>query len=195
MTRAARRAPGFQDLSRLAAKSDLDFGKLFPKTVGRLLPSGIRKIRYSNVLYRGWFQRRFRQRTLRWVAYARRAKPWPLNYATLLGAKVNDNGIIFATTMLLSATQQLELITALLEASGRVSELPDPGRARRWIGKYLPRATAALLAALIALSFTSDPWMRALVTFAAGLVALVFFDFFQKLWRKAYLAARTLRGY
>lgn len=199
MTRAALRAPGFDITEPLKANRELDFDTLFPGTAGRLLPSEFQKIRYPMMLYRGWFQHRLRQRTLRWVVYARRTRRWPLNYATLLGAKVGNNGVVFATTMLLSATRQMLLIAAMLEASGRIAELPDPGRARQWLGKYLPRTVAGFLTAAIALWVESvwirpDPWMRLAVSSAVGLVTFVFFDSLQWLLRQAYLAARKIRG-
>src|SRR5947209_3714663 len=88
MTRLGRGAPGFYGLDDVTPHPNLKFDELYPPgAVGRLVPRYLKEIDTSRLLYRGWFRRRSPSRTLRWTAYVRRDKQWPLNFPTLLVAK------------------------------------------------------------------------------------------------------------
>ena len=159
-TRTARRAKGFTAIEDIRSRETLTHDDMFPpETSGRLVAAYIRRGDYRAMVYRGWFRRRAwrSQTTLRWLPYIRRAKLWPLNYSTMLVAKV-DKGAIFATTMLLSGTGQTRLIQAILSTHGRVSELPEPERLWSVISRHGVPALAGLITSALTLSFISTDW-------------------------------------
>lgn len=195
MTRIARRAPRFLSLHEIDPRDDLDFDDLFPpEAAGRLIPRYLHNIDTGNLLYRGWFRRRIRRGSLTWVPYIRRDRAWPLNFATMLVAK-SEKGAIFATTMLLSATRQTRLIQAMLLTHGDVASLPEPGALQRAANRYLPKAAAGLLTALLLVVFGSaDPVDRALLAAGIGLAVAVVLDLLPAAWRAAFRLVRRFTG-
>ncbi|MGY1830538.1 hypothetical protein ACI8AA_08940 [Geodermatophilus sp. SYSU D01180] len=195
MTRIARGAPEFLSLHEIDPRDDLDFDDLFPpKAAGRLVPRYLHNVNTGNLLYRGWFRRRIRHGSLAWVPYVRRDERWPLDFPTMLVAK-SEKGAVFASTMLLSATRQTRLIQSMLLTHGDVENLPEPGVLRRAANRYVAKAAAGLLTALLLLVFTSaDPVRRALFAAGIGLAVTVVLDLLPAAWRAAFRLVRRFTG-
>lgn len=197
LTRLGGRAPGFETLGRLQPRQTLSYDDLFPPgKAGRLVAAYIRRADFSRMLYRGWFRRTFRRRaTMRWVPYFRRANRWPRNYPTLLVAKCENKGAIFASTMLLSATMQYKLVQAILLTHGNVASLPDPSPVPRLIARYLPESLVGLLTALLLLLFSGqDPVRKALLAAALGVLVTVLLDLLPRSGRALQRLLRNVTG-
>jgi hypothetical protein len=195
MTRAAKRVRGFENLDVLTPLPNLTFDDLFPpQTAGRLLAPSIRRLSFGDMLYRGWFRRRTSRSTLPWVPYARRAKRWPLNYSTLLGAKCAQKGIAFASTILLSATRQVALVEALLLTHGNVAALPDPAPFTRFLAKHLPKLAAGILSALLLALADPSAASRTFVAPAIGLAVTLLLEAVPVAARAGHKLVRTFTG-
>jgi hypothetical protein len=196
-TRVAHNAPSFAALDDIHSQEQLTHADMFPPdTAGRLVAGYIRQGDYSAMVYRGWFRRsqHARAQRLRWVPYARRAKRWPLNYPTIMTAKSGD-GVIFATTMLLSATRQLRLIQAMLLTQGKVRELPEPATFKVLASRYGLKALAGLITAVVALSFaTVEPVWKAVLTAVIALVVTLLLDYLPVAWRFLTRLLRIFSG-
>lgn len=193
MTRITQQSDQFRVLDLIKPRGGLRFERLFPKKhAGRLVPDYLRGMDMDGLLYRGWFKRNFRRGTLSWVPYVRRAKPWPTNFPVMLTAKCN-RGVIFATTMLLSATGQNQLIQAMLLSHPKVAKvesLPEPGLIRRALYRYAAKALAGVLSALAVVG----PADNAVIPVVVGTAVTVILDALPSLWRGVRRFIRMFSG-
>ncbi|MDQ3740982.1 MAG: hypothetical protein M3320_00315 [Actinomycetota bacterium] len=193
MTRIARQAVQFEALDLIEPRKGLEFEVLFPRAhAGRLVPSYLHAINTDELLYRGWFRRTVRRGTLSWVPYVRRAERWPKDFPVMLTAKWND-GVVFVTTLLLSATKQTQLIQAMLLTHGKVSSLPEPGALRRVAYRYAVKAAAGVLSGLLVLLLApSDTNVVIPVAVATAVTALL--DAMPSISRGAARLVRSFTG-
>ena len=195
MTRAAKRVRGFENLDVLTPLPNLTFDDLFPpQTQGACSRPRSGAFPSGTCCNRGWFTRRTSRSTLPWVPYARRAKRWPLNYSTLLGAKCAQKGIAFASTILLSATRQVALVEALLLTHGKVAALPDPAPFTRFSAKHLPKLAAGILSALLLALADPSAAPRAFVAPAIGLAVTLLLETVPVAARAGHKVVRTFTG-
>jgi hypothetical protein len=193
MTRITQQSDQFKVLDLIEPRGGLRFERLFPKKhAGRLVPDYLRGMDMDGLLYRGWFKRNFRRGRLSWVPYVRRAKRWPTNFSVMLTAKCNK-GVIFVTTMLLSATGQTQLIQAMLLSHPKVAKadsLPQPGLIRRALYRYAAKALAGVLSGLAVLGPTDSPVIPVLV----GTAVTVILDALPSVWRGVRRFLRMFSG-
>ena len=201
MTRLARGAQGFEGLEEVTPRVDLTFEELYPPgAIGRFVPRYLKEIDTSRLLYRGWFRRHLPSRTLTWTPYVRRDKRWPRNFATLLAAKCGkergkEKGVIFISTMMLAATNQLPLIRAMLSAHGRVTDLPDPGAFGRAVARYVPKLAAGLLAGFALYLLAPDKSLRGVaISAVVAVAAAVALDLLPWVWRSIHRVIRAFTG-
>ncbi len=110
----------------------------------------------------------------------------------MLTAKWND-GVVFVTTLLLSATKQTQLIQAMLLTHGKVSSLPEPGALRRVAYRYAVKAAAGVLSGLLVLLLApSDTNVVIPVAVATAVTALL--DAMPSISRGAARLVRSFTG-
>ncbi len=190
MTRITRKSVRFRVLDLIEPRYGLRFEQLFPKEhAGRLVPNYLRGMDTDELLYRGWFKRSFRRGTLSWVPYARRATWWPTNFPVMLTAKC-DKGAIFVTTMLLSATRQVQLIQAMLLTYPKIDSLPQPGVVRRAFYRYAAQSLAGALSGLAVWNPADSP----VIPFLVAISVTVILEALPSLWRGVRRVIRIFSG-
>lgn len=156
--------------------------QMFPGDSDKFLIVDIKSTNYKNILYRGWFRRSLPgARDLPWVSILqtdpgqgadRRQTRW--NQSTMQVARLGE-GAIFATTMLLATTGQIELVKAILTcANGQTSHLPEPKPlVARLQGWWKATATLTAGAAVVFLTNLFAPWLhKAAAAFGVGPAAV-----------------------
>ncbi|HEX8662908.1 MAG TPA: hypothetical protein VF744_02620 [Beijerinckiaceae bacterium] len=157
-TRACPDSDGFEDVSTtIEAHANIDASRLFPGTATNLLAGQISDLKWGRILYRGWFRRVLPgRRKLRWVSIIRTADRGALReQSTMQVAKVG-RGAIFASTMMLSTTDQTDLVIAMFKCMrGQTGHLPKPVSIVDWIRqswKLLLTALGGFIGGLFAFS-------------------------------------------
>jgi hypothetical protein len=192
MTRITRNAVEFKALDLIEPRKGLTFEILFPKEhAGRLIPRYLHAIDTDELLYRGWFRHTFRRSTLSWVPYIRRSKRWPQNFPVMLTAKCND-GVVFVTTLLLSATKQTQLIQAMLLTHGKIKALPEPGAFQRAAHRFAVKIAAGVLSGLLLLVLS--PADNLVIPVVVGTAVTAMLDALPSIGRAAVQVVRKFTG-
>jgi hypothetical protein len=135
-TKHAPKEGGFEGVPEtIKVRGSPPFEKMFPGFAPELLTPSLRYLPWNEFLYRGWFRRVLPvRRKLPWVSILETADRgrWK-NHSTMKVTRL-DQGAIFATTMFLATTDQVDLVLAMLKcAGGRVDHLPRPTPIVEWM--------------------------------------------------------------
>ena len=201
VTRVAQQARRFNGLEHVNPRQDRTFDELYPpQAVGKLVPRYLTEIDMKELLYRGWFRRRNPSTSMRWTPYVRRDERWPRNFPTLLAAKCGDlkgkeEGLVFASTMMLAATGQEPLIRAMLGAHGSVADLPEESSARRAAVRYGPKVVAGLLTGVLVYFFASAETLGgAVAAVVVGIAVTAVLDALPWISRSTHRLVRAFTG-
>lgn len=131
-TAAFPQSDGFENVEpQITPRGGTQPDDMFPESATRLLTTELQDLDWANILYRGWFRRKWRgTNRLPWVTLLVTDKS-KRKHSTMEVARLGK-GAIFGTTLMLANTGQDRLVEAMLRcARGNIDHLPSPAT---WVG-------------------------------------------------------------